>query len=132
MANKSVTRKELEKVLARLEQVEKENKSLRKKSKTSSKKKDSWEEIDRKVYKEDGSPVRYARLLKKGRKKKMCMGTYWFCKKGEERAKNIPEYYIEGRGFYKKSEKKVKGYYIPHKYEATMSKKELKECHDSM
>tara|TARA_Y100000034_G_scaffold80129_1_gene96158 strand:- start:3103 stop:3501 length:399 start_codon:yes stop_codon:yes gene_type:complete len=128
---KSVTRKELEKVLARLEQVEKENKALRKKKgSSSSKKKNTWKEIDRKVYKEDGSPVRYARLMKKGRKKELRMGTYWFCKKGEERAKSIPDYYIEGRDFYKKSEKKVKGYYIPHKYEATMSKKELKECID--
>ena len=123
-----MNKKEYEKLLKRVESLEKTNSSLKKQVKKAKKsKKDEWIEVSSNVVKREDRPIAYALLQKKkkGKAKRVIVGA--FCTIAKSDLKDgVKDYYHKTK--ITRKGKKVTGYFVPMKKgSVVLSKEEMKE-----
>ena len=106
-----MNKKEFEKILKRLEALERENEQLKKKS---SSKEEKWVEVSSNIVKKKDKPIAYGLLQKKkgGKKKRLVIGGYCTIAKDDLKGE-VKDYYLETK--VTRKGKKVKGYFVPRK-----------------
>ena len=123
-----MNKKEYEKLLKRVESLEKSNSDLKKqvKAKKTTSSKEEWIKVSSNVVKKDGRPVAYALLQRKkrGKKKRVIIGG--FCTIAEKDLKDgVKDYYHPTK--VTRKGKKVKGHFVPmRKGSIVLSKEDIK------